>query len=451
MRAIVGSFLVAAAVGCSTPSIGCAQGRTRKADGTCVPGETAGQDAPVASDAGSIAKWVDAGAADAHPDSGVVLALADAGGAARPDGGSGTDSGDGGWEVVHRENFESLAMPSPSWQPDTFPDDGPFSDNGLFFQKLGIQPPTAFRTSAGFGDAGWLTAESYTRTSSTPFSSLASVQPDPDGSANHVLRIASPAHTDATLVRSSQPLPARYRISLKVGFADFGDGKPGLNGYTGGETAEPWLDESAIGQNGFYWLTILDSMPRPHNNTWIHHHRKVVIDSDNNYPPWMEVFDGQSFITSGEHPIMMFAIDGRGQGTERTGKPFLSYSGGSWQPSGAIRAVDAYLPKTWYQVTIERDANVFTMSISGRFRYGGQTTYRASIDAKANCVWHFNQESPSDAAACVDSSSYPSLGPGYPLWPEGQSWPDYFMFGDPHENFYEGSVYYDDVTLEVPR
>jgi hypothetical protein len=27
-----------------------------------------------------------------------------------------------------------------------------------------------------------------------------------------------------------------------------------------------------------------------------------------------------------------------------------------------------------------------------------------------------------------------------PQWPAGEGWPDYFMFGDPHANYYEGQV-----------
>ena len=266
-----------------------------------------------------------------------------------------------------------------------------------------------------------------------------------------MLRIASPAHTDGTVVRPTHPLPERYRVSLRVGFPNFGDGRPGLNGYGGGETAEPWSDENATAQNGFYWLTILDSLPRPHNNTWIHHHRKVVIDSDNNVPPWMQIFDGQRFVVSGEHPIMMFALDGKGEGTELTGKPFLSYSEGAWQPSGDIRAVDSYLPGEWYRVSIDRTDGRFTMEISGRFRYGGQTTYRSSIDAAANCVWHFNRSAADDASRCVDEGHLPSLDSSFPNWPAGGTWPDWFMFGDPHTNYYEGDVLYDDVRLEVWR
>jgi hypothetical protein len=356
-----------------------------------------------------------------------------------------------GWVLARSEDFESVALGSPLWQPDPVPDDGPFADHGAFFRNLGVVPPPAFRLSAPFGQEGWLTVESYTRSAGAPFASFASVVPDPANPRNHVLRIASPAHTDATVVRPTVPLPPRYRVSLRVGFPSFGDGLPGLNGYRGGETAEPFSSDDATRQNGFYWLTILDAPPRPHNNTWIHHHRKVVIDSDNHFPAWMEIYDGRQFTPSGEHPVMMFALDGKGQGTERTGKPFLSFAGGAWQPSGMVRAADAYLPGEWYSVSIERSEGRFTLEISGRFRYGGQTTYRSSIDYAANCVWHFNQSPAEDASRCIDPGYYPSIGPSFPNWPAATTWPDYFMFGDPHTNYYTGEVYYDDVRLEVWR
>ena len=265
-----------------------------------------------------------------------------------------------------------------------------------------------------------------------------------------MLRISSPHHTDATVIRPATPLPSRYRVSLRVGYANFGDGKPGLNGYSlGTETAEPWSTASSLGQNGFYWLTILDTQPRPHNNTYIHHHRKVVIDSDNNTPPWMEMFDGHGFSLDGEHPVMMIALDGKGQDTDCCGKPFLSWSDEKWQPSGDIRAVDAYLPGQWYTVSIERDGPKYTLQISGMFKYGGARTYTASIDARQNCVFHYNQTGDELDPGCVDPSSPASLGPGYPEWPAGSAYPDWFMFGDPHTNYYQGDVLYDDVKLEV--
>jgi hypothetical protein len=371
-------------------------------------------------------------------------------------GGQGGGGADGGgpvraWVTASAEDFESVSLGAPAWHPDPVPDDGPYADHGAFFRARGVTPPQAFRISSPFGAGGWLTVESYTRLSGAPFSSFAAVVKDPANPQNHVLRIGSPAHTDATIIRPTHPLPARYRVSLRVGFADFGDGLPGLNGYRGGETAEPWSSAGATQQNGFYWLTILDAVPRPHNNVWIHHHRKVVIDSDNNFPPWMEIFDGKQFISSGERPVMMFALDGKGVGTDGAGKPFLSFANGTWQPSGKIRAVDAYLAGEWYRVSIERSDGRFTMEISGRFKYGGVAIYRSSIDFAANCVWHFNQSPGEAPARCIDGGHSPSLGPEFPNWPADIGWPDYFMFGDPHNNYYRGKVYYDDVRLEVPR
>jgi hypothetical protein len=380
------------------------------------------------------------------PDSRVDRAQPDAPG---PDQRQGGDSG-GRWVIAYEETFEEMALPAPSWGADTYPDDGPFSDNGIYFQQDGITPPEAFRATAAFGRDGWLTAEFYSRSSTTVFTSLAAIVPDPAAAGNKVLRIASPAHTDATVVRPTAALPERYRVSMRVGFADFGDGKAGgQNGYDDDEQAEPWIAESAITENGFYWLTILDAPPRPHNNVWIHHHRKVVIDSDNHYPPWMEIWDGSSFTASGEHPVMVFAVDGRGKGYELSGKPFLSYSAGAWQPSGEIRAVDAYKPDTWYRVSIERQGDSFTLQVAGDFRFGGNTTYTATIDAAEQCVFHYNRQPLGASSPCVDNGHYPSLGAQYPSWPPDVGYPDYFMFGDPHSNYYEGKVYYDDLRLEI--
>ena len=444
---------------CGACGAGCGD-RSSCVAGACVP--SARPDLPELPDAGPEVREPEADAGVLPPvpvpDAGEPVVLEpDAGEPPpEPDPGAGEDAGSGeppapGWVTVHAEDFESVDLGSPGWQPDTLPDDGPFSDDGLFFEARGVVPPEAFRISQPFGDAAWLTLESYTRDRAAPFSRFASVVADPADPANSALRIASAAHTDATVVRPSQPLPERYRVSLRVGFPEFGDGRPGLNGYDGGESAEPWSSADATSQNGFYWLAILDAQPRPHNNVWIHHHRKVVVDSDNHHPAWMEVFDGSRFVWSGENPIMMFALDGRGESSLTSGNPFLSYSGGAWQPSGKIRAVDSYLPREWYEVTIERNGTVFTVELSGRFRYGGQRTYRASIDAADRCVWHYNRPSDPPASGCVDDGFFPALGAEHPQWPAGTIWQDWFMFGDPHSNYYEGEVLYDDVRLEVWR
>ena len=358
-----------------------------------------------------------------------------------------------GWAVAAAERFDD-PLPQGVFALDALPDDGPFADGGAFFTARGVAPPAAYRATVPLGAGGWLTAEAYTLRAGTALAEQAEVVADPAEPANRVLRVTSREHTDALVIRPSAPLPARYRISLRVGFPAFGDGRPGRNGYDrGDETAGPWWpDAPAAAQNGFYWLAILDHLPRPHNNTWIHHHRKVVIDSDNHHPAWMEIWDGQRFLSSGERPVMVIALDGAGPSDERTGNPFYSYAAGAWQPSGAIRAVDRYLPDTWYRATIERDGPRYRIEIAGRFQFGGETTYRAEIDARTECVWHYpaTAEEAAGAARCVDVGTFPS-DPSSPRWPPGASWPDWFMFGDPHANYYEGHVLYDDVVLETWR
>jgi hypothetical protein len=89
-----------------------------------------------------------------------------------------------------------------------------------------------------FGTDGWLTAAAYSRSNATDLNSLIAIVADPAGGSNHVLKIASPLHTNAIVVRPTLALPAtRYRVCLGVGFASFGDGVPdaaNLNGYLGG-------------------------------------------------------------------------------------------------------------------------------------------------------------------------------------------------------------------------
>lgn len=356
-----------------------------------------------------------------------------------------------GWVVAFEERFEGTSLGAPTWSWDPVPDDGPFADHGAYFKD--VKPPTAYRLSQPIGADGWLTVESYSRSLTTSYASLVSVVEDPSQPGNKVLRLGSPAHTDATVIRSTQPLPPRYRLTVRVGHAQFGDGKEGgTNGYTGGETAEPWSSADATEENGFYWLAILDAVPRPHNNVWIHHHRKLTIDSDNHFPPWMEIWDGTKLVSSGEHPIMLFAVDGKGEGDEKTGKPFLSYAAGEWQPSGEIRAVDAYKEKSWYTVTITREGDRFTVTIAGDFAFGGAgKSYSAEIDAAARCVFHYNRSPLAATSPCVDTAHYPSLDASHPHWPSGIGYPDYFMLGDPHSNYYEGQVLYDDLKLEVWR
>lgn len=75
---------------------------------------------------------------------------------------------------------------------------------------------------------------------------------DPKNPNNQVLKISTPEHTDGVVLRSKNPLPPKYRISLKIGFANYGN-ETKLNGYnSGNERAEPWRELSSVGHNSFY-------------------------------------------------------------------------------------------------------------------------------------------------------------------------------------------------------
>ena len=138
--------------------------------------------------------------------------------------------------------------------------------------------------------------------------------------------------------------------------------------------AGPWLPGPSLNENGFYWLAIVNDPPQPHNNVRIHHHRKVVIDSDNNtYPDetgnhaWSKIWTGKEYVMSGEHPVMAFALDGvsptvKGRQYDRVGQPFISIADSKWNweaRDGEIHAVDAYKDNTWYHACIWRRAGRF--------------------------------------------------------------------------------------------
>ncbi len=165
-----------------------------------------------------------------------------------PRNGATTGVSPGSWKVLYEENFEDPASlfktGSPRWVADTYQNTDEFSDGGAHFKGLGVTPPVAFRAEGAFGKGGWLSAAAYSRSNLTKFDDLFEVVPDPADPKNHVLKISSPRHTDGIVVRPTNALPKKYRVCLKVGFASFGDGKPGaasLNGYAGGESDEPWL------------------------------------------------------------------------------------------------------------------------------------------------------------------------------------------------------------------
>ena len=341
------------------------------------------------------------------------------------------EAGGGRWVEVGRETFDRLRFSKPvSWRPDSpgearrgLPEDAlPFADDGMFFaRQQSLRLPQAYRISAPFGPHDFLTIEAYSRQEKEP-SQLFQVVDDPLVPRNRVLRIASPEHTDGTLIRTSQPLGTRYQICARIGFIGFGTGS-GKNGYNGGERNAPWLQESgdATGENGCYFAAIYRTVPQPHNNALAHHLRIAFIDSDNNTEGWTRIWSAPSrqFLASGSHPVVMAVCGASGASEGPNGPPLVTYAAGVWNEPGRVRAVDAYKEDTWYTVCIERFDDRLTLSISGDFRYGGQTTYEATFN-DARRIAHVRD-------------------------------PHYWCLGDPHINYYEGSLLVDDVVLKSWR
>ncbi|SEL79985.1 hypothetical protein SAMN05216262_1231 [Colwellia chukchiensis] len=336
---------------------------------------------------------------------------------------------------INLQNFDDLPFYEvPKWRYDIAQYQGPYSESGEYYQEKNIIAPPAFRNTVDIGKGDWLVAELYTRTADPIILDYLDVTTDPKDPDNQVLKISTPEHTDAVVLRSKHPLPPKYRISLRIGFANYGD-DTALNGYSdGNETAEPWRQLSSVGHNGFYWLAILDSPPRPHNNVWMHHHRKFVIDSWNR----------DKF----QNTVNVIALDGKSATHPVFGKKFISYLDGRWQKISDV-PVDYYLPNEWYTVTFTRTALYYEFAIEGRFKHAGQTIYTDRIDYRKNCIFHYNQTPEELTPNCINNTHNVISGKSFTDWPRGSAYPEYFMLGEPHINYYEGSVLVDDISLEL--
>ncbi len=321
---------------------------------------------------------------------------------------------------TYRESFDRLTFRKPPvWQDDTPDRTSRFADNGEYFYERdpSFAFPQGYRISAPFGQDGFLTIESYSQTKKDP-KELFDIVTDPVDPTNRVLRIASPEHTDGTIIRTTKPLGTRYEVCARIGSINFGTGD-GLNGYQGGESSTPWLGGPAVYENGFYFGGIVRSAPAPHNNVLLHHERIFFIDSDNNLEGWTSIWDPEtrSFIRSGWHPIVMGAVDAQHAASDENGPPVWTFAGGAWNRPGDLLAADAYKEQTWYTACFIRRDDRFTMRISGDFRMGGKTTYEALL---------------TDTSGIYQYQA-----------------PHFWFLGDPHINYYEGSLLVDDVTVHI--
>ena len=381
------------------------------------------------------------------------------------------------WELLYHETFDSLIKEPAHWTEDTYGDTSRwhvdiFDDDGDFFREAyGDEFDTllnsfrAFRKSFPYGQDDWLTFELYGR------------DEDKDGipeSGGKIVNFDGKAklicerHTDGAIITTSNELPDIYRIEVTVSGIDFGGDKNNdgnwyengkFNGYDGDEMASPWRKNwnktewlESWHENGLYYACIVDyPKPAPHNNVFIHHHRKVVMDTDNNNydgDAWSYVFNPNTsrFEKDGNMFTGMIWLNGENFGDDFTGNFFCNWTPAGWQTEEwNTNFADKYIAGQTYTFTIERTPEFISMSVSGKFYYGGDTIYTVTKEiTEFPVVWHYNRDEPYDGSKNELKEYYRQA---YDTWPENSYYPDFFFCGDPHINFYEGSAEYDDIRL----
>ncbi|GLW63468.1 hypothetical protein Arub01_17120 [Actinomadura rubrobrunea] len=395
--------------------------------------------------------------------------------------------------------------PRSPWHVDAFDDDGEAwkKISGPEFERR-LATLNVFRKRVAFGRNGWLTAEIAAvdkdrdgRPDSRPGLANATL---PDG--EKVARIHEPSWDAGVLIRPTRPLPRRYRVEMTLRGIDFGGKRNGTfdydgkhNGYTREpcKTRFPWTFWGALPgksrceypdvtrENGFYYLTILDyATPAPHGNPGIHFRRKVIMDgyySDDERwknagtcnPKTRKIyrtFDG-SF--NGVNALFV-----RGDKFREAANNNISNEYYIKTPCGNVSMDRPYgpgnrfyghltsvelqpelLPKAAYRFAVERDDSGYTLEMSGPFRHIGQTTLRVhhKFVEDGRPIWHYNQ-TPGEYDGRFDRRLLHTGPAGTYVtehtWPKGSAYPDSFIIGDPHLNYYEGSALVDDIRLYVP-
>ena len=203
---------------------------------------------------------------------------------------------------------------------------------------------------------------------------------------------------------------------------DFGGKRAGswnyggkINGYgsTGCKTSWPWKRSGSFAgpaepcnanfgdvraENGFYFLAIMDyANPAPHNNVFIHNHRKVGMDSYNVSGAWASAYAVcnpatgalEEYQSSTTNAINSIFFDG-----SRFRAPEIGYQefvmptacgvrDGSDPEATIVSAAEMapeLMPGQSYAFAIERTATGYSTEMSGPFRHIGQATLRDHRD-----------------------------------------------------------------------
>ncbi|MEZ2190517.1 hypothetical protein [Corynebacterium sp. CCM 9204] len=423
-----------------------------------------------------------------------------------------------GWKLQYQETFDTAPnLDAVPWVQDTYGDNrwnvDEFDDDGIYFQHIGgpwfdraLNSFKLLRKSVPIGEKGWLTVEMGTR----------DINPDGSKATPPTLEVENGAAKlnvpwdGGLILTATDPLPSQYRVEYELKTLDFGGKRPGgenggwdydgkTNGYTPGECktnfpwtrrgdysqgesekvdgcAKPWGNVTA--ENGYYLLSIMDyAHPAPHNNIFIHSHRKVGMDIYSVNGGWAKAYKTCNPATK---EIFSY-LDSNGNGVNE-----IFFDGGAWRDKGfaynqfvmhtecgirdgseknativsAVELQPELMPNETYTFAIERTATGYVQEMTGNFKNVGHQTYRyerpfvSEVNGRPTAIWHYNQtpeeyDGSFNETLTFDEGTYGSFSKD--MWPKGSAYPDNFVIGIPHLNYYEGSATVDNIRLYTPE
>jgi hypothetical protein len=203
----------------------------------------------------------------------------------------------------------------------------------------------------------------------------------------------SDSYRDSAFIRSTDPLPATYKITVVAGEIDYNLDKIEKL------PQDPEYPEGPKNENGCYLIAITDEKPTGHHtNIWWHQHRKLVIDVDNNV--WGHGMPNPVFMVYFDRSNRLVAYDGQSDEWQSEWKKAVSYE-----------------PSKWYKIEVEKTKTQYILSV---YNQKGKLLKQGRVNAKD-------------------------------LWHADEFHPDYFVVGDPHENYYQGSMKIRSITFTPSR
>ena len=194
---------------------------------------------------------------------------------------------------------------------------------------------------------------------------------------NSYLLASSNDIPDGFIIRTTNPLPATYKVTVDMGDIDF-----------------DLLNPSDF-ENGVYLPTITAVAGAPTTNDWWHSNRKVHIDVDNNI--WG---------SGGEHPVFIGYYDPSSLTEPDPANGQLVYDNAThaWiEINTSWASAFNYAPNTWYTFEIEKTPTTYFFRIYDAF-----------------------------SRVLLREASIPIA--------DVRSGDDFLAIGDPHTNYYQGSI-----------